>query len=153
MANLCISMEKKLDLLKGKIRMFAQPRKIDILSHNLKYGQVGSALCDRWLFTSMDYRFNCFNFQGRISQVRIWTTALSHETLCDNLWNFNPPEDLLVALWCFAKGSVVVYVLKTDQTFSREEDNDLKTFLVDQSGHGSLLRLHQVQLANTETEE
>jgi hypothetical protein len=71
--------------------------------NTLKYNQLGSGLCDRWVYTDMDYNFNCYNFDGEICDVKIWKCVMKKKEVREKMWSFDKNDKNLLSYWWFTK--------------------------------------------------
>ncbi len=76
-------------------------KRVDMMKHQLFYGQIGSGLCDRWPDTRMNYFYNCYTFAGSIYDIQIYKRALSGEEVRETMWTKDviEPEARLTS-WC-----------------------------------------------------
>lgn len=49
----------------------------------------------------MDGRYNCFSFNGKISDFKIWKVALSQEQVLEKMWNYSVNDPQLLGCWWF----------------------------------------------------
>lgn len=56
----------------------------------------------------MDYRHNCFNLEGDISECRIWKSALDEKEIKEGMWECDERDDRLLACWLFDEKQEVV---------------------------------------------
>jgi hypothetical protein len=63
----------------------------------------------------MNYYYNCFSFDGKISDFKIWNVALSQEQVLEKMWEYSVKDKCLMGCWWFI-----------DEKDLSENKNDLK---------------------------